>query len=261
MCLSELVVQTRPSTAPPLPTVTGIDTPTTVVKSGRLEWWQILLMALGCAFIFLIIVWLFRRRQKKKRAQKTAMFTAGPASRGPTGWRWRLIRWGEKLFGHRRNRKAPGATGPTIVHLGPLGYQQESEHSMLLKMRAAEEATTAYNPPAPQRPLRPSSQEVDMIDLIGSYNTPNEPRQTTYYFKQNNRSLGHLNHQRDARQSISDDSSQFSEPSIYSQMTGAPRRVPDPRQPVKERDATSRWSAASFNLTELKKKSKNPFWK
>uniref|UniRef100_A0A8H7XRI1 EGF-like domain-containing protein n=1 Tax=Psilocybe cubensis TaxID=181762 RepID=A0A8H7XRI1_PSICU len=261
-------VSTRPSTAPPLPTVTGIDTPTTVVKSGRLEWWQILLMALGCAFIFLVILWLFRRRQRKKRAQKTAIFTAGHVSRGPTGWRWRLIRWGEKLFGHRRSRKAPGAAGPTIVHLGPLEYQPETEQSMLLKMRAAEEARTAYEPITytprpPQRPPRPASQEVDMIDLIGSYNATNEPRQTTYFFKQNNKSLGHLNGpQRDPRQSISDDSSsQFSEPSIYSQMTGAPRRMPEPRQPVKERNTTSRWSAASFDLTELKKKSRNPFWK
>ncbi|KAK7059770.1 extracellular matrix protein FRAS1 [Favolaschia claudopus] len=102
-CLSELVSvpsSTDPSAAP-LPSVSGIDTPTTVSSPRRpLAWWEILLMTLGCAFIFVIVLWLWRRRARKQRAQRTTQF-AQQRRLDPVGWRWRLIRFGEKLFGHR----------------------------------------------------------------------------------------------------------------------------------------------------------------
>ncbi|PPQ73713.1 hypothetical protein CVT26_010844 [Gymnopilus dilepis] len=256
VCLSDLVVVAPSGTvAPaPLPTVTGINEPTTVVKPRRLEWWEILLMALGCAFIFLVVIWLFRRRQRKQRAKKTALFAAGaPTTRGPTSWRWRLIRFGEKLFGHKRSYRVPN-----IVHLGPV--HDESEDVKLSKLRAAEEARmlpSSPSPPPPPRPAPPSQSDVDIVNLIGSYNRPDSPEGTRYYPH---------NYHNPSRESISDASSSRSGPSIYSQMTGMPRRGPDPRQPVKK-NLTSRFSASTFGLGERErrqqqdKSSKNPFWK
>lgn len=127
VCLSELAnTPSGTSTSAPLPTVSGLDAPTTVKKS--LEWWQILLMALGCAFIFVIILWLWRRKARKQRAKHTQNFAQQKFSSSGTGdWKWRLIRFGEKLFGHNKSTRIlpehmPMADvektqpRPTIVH-------------------------------------------------------------------------------------------------------------------------------------------------
>ncbi|KAF9493142.1 hypothetical protein BDN71DRAFT_1508856 [Pleurotus eryngii] len=104
-------------TAPPLPTITGLDMPTVVMNLGKraLEWWQILLMALGCAFIFLIIVWLFRRRARSTlrrlllrplMAQRNVLIRNSPphpataplgGRGGGGGWKWQ--------FGHRKSQR------------------------------------------------------------------------------------------------------------------------------------------------------------
>ncbi|KAF8882178.1 TNFR/NGFR cysteine-rich region family protein [Gymnopilus junonius] len=255
VCLSDLVV-TAPSstgtgTSAPLPTITGLNEPTTIVKSRRLQWWEILLMALGCAFIFLVFIWLFRRRQRKQRAKKTALFATGAAvNRGPTSWRWRLIRFGEKLFGQKHSYKAPH-----IVHLGPV--QDENEDIKLSKLRAAEEARMLPPPRSPPRPAPPSQADIDMVNLIGSYNRPDSPEGVKYYPQQ---------YHNTPRDSISDASSSRSAPSLYSQMTGMPRRGPDPRQPVRK-DLTARFSANTLGIGERERRqqqsqpAKNPFWK
>ena len=218
-------------------------------------------MALGCAFIFLAIIWLCRRRQRKKRAKKTAAFAAsgmnGAVNRTSTSWRWRLIRFGEKLFGHTRSRRV--RTVPNIVHLGPM-YSEQDDIKLATKLRAAEEAraTSPLIPttvPAanPSRSKTLDTNDFDMVDLIGSYNRPVSPPPTRY----------HAHHTRVTaadQRSISDASSQMSAPSLYSQMTGMPRRAPDPRQPLKK-DLTSRFSASTSGLVKEQKKSKNPFWK
>ena len=221
-------------------------------------------MALGCAFIFLVIIWLCRRRQRKKRAKKTAAFAAsglnGAVNRTSTSWRWRLIRFGEKLFGHTRSRRA--RTVPNIVHLGPT-HDRHDDIKLATKLRAAEEARVTSPlipntaPPANLSRSRTSgSDDFDMVNLIGSYNRPASPPPTRY----------HPHHTRVTaadQRSISDASSQMSAPSLYSQMTGIPRRAPDPRQPLKK-DLTSRFSASTFGLGERSKeqnKLKNPFWK
>ncbi|KAF8156715.1 TNFR/NGFR cysteine-rich region family protein [Crassisporium funariophilum] len=250
VCLSELIVIQPTGTGTdntPLPTITGINTPTSNSGPRRLEWWQILLMALGCAFIFLVIIWLFRRRQRKQRAKRTALFSAGATvNRGRTSWRWRLIRFGEKLFGHTRSRRAP-----QIVHLGPV--REESEGIKLSKLRAAEEARgTSLG--APSRGNGGSGAEEDMVKLIGSYNRPASPEPSKYH-------PYHTRLTAADQRSISDGSSQHSAPSMYSQVTGAPRRVPDPRQPLKK-DLTSRFSLSTYGSAEHLQQSgsgKNPF--
>lgn len=110
VCLSELAITT--STTTPDPTITGINTPTAPTGRRRLHWWQILLMALGCAFIFVVIILLFRRRQRKKRAQKTGLFASGQLQRGRASWKWKLVRWAEGLFKHRKAKKVHFADVP-----------------------------------------------------------------------------------------------------------------------------------------------------
>lgn len=164
-------------------------------------------MALGCAFIFFGIIWLCRRRARKQREKKTALFATTPGSNrtdGKSGWRWRLLRFGEKLFGHKRSRK------------GDL-LPPESESVMLGKLRAEEEAR----------------HEEDMVKLIGDYqyadsDPPEPPRHYPTRFRE---SFG---------ESIE------TAPSMYSQFTGMPSRVPAPRQPLKK-NLTSRFSSSTLS--------------
>ncbi|KAF4562944.1 hypothetical protein EYR36_003377 [Pleurotus pulmonarius] len=274
VCLSELVSVPQPSgtgTAPPLPTVTGLDTPTVVTNSGKrgLEWWQILLMALGCAFIFLVFVWLFRRRARKARAKRTAAFAfaqgAVPPSTGagwwwrlkraivwgrsaspstarrnvlvrnspphpataPSGgrsggggdWKWWLVRWGEKLFGHRKSQRVFHNTQPQPQRIykisEPFGMMHDAESMRLQRLRAAEEA-------------RRGEEDYDM--LLGQYDYPRPGdggdggAVGDSVAKMAKKGGDNWNRSRD---------SLMSAPSIYSQMTGMPRKGPDPRIPVK----------------------------
>lgn len=95
VCLSDLVSvpQVSGTSVPiPLPTITGIDSPAAVNSGGRrLAWWEILLMTLGCVFIFVCVLVLFRRRMRAKRAKRTAAFAAAKNidARG-AGWRAKL---------------------------------------------------------------------------------------------------------------------------------------------------------------------------
>jgi len=62
-------------------------------------------MALGCAFIFLVVLMWWRRRARKQRAKRTAMF-AKAKNLHDKGWRGRLVRFGEKFFGHSAKGRA-----------------------------------------------------------------------------------------------------------------------------------------------------------
>ncbi|EEB89228.1 hypothetical protein MPER_12698, partial [Moniliophthora perniciosa FA553] len=107
VCLSNLVQvpPTPTGTEAPLPTITGLDNPTVINQTSgtRLEWWQILLMALGCAFIFLVIVMWWRRRMRRKRAAATKQFARAKQldGMGGDGWRYKMVRWCERFFGHK----------------------------------------------------------------------------------------------------------------------------------------------------------------
>lgn len=243
VCLSDLVVSQPSGTtnAPPLPSISGLNNPTVITTSSRFAWWQILLMALGCAFIILIIIWLFRRHQRKQRAKKAAQFAKGlnpSAKKEKTGWRWKLLRFfGEKIFCHfchSRSRRVPIARG-------------EAEDVKLSQIRMMEEARpVASFATDANNNVDPSGE--DMVQLIESYN----PLPEAYYTNRHVRV--HLVDQ----QSLSDSSSQHTAPSLYSQVTGLPHNVPEPRQPLK-----SRFSMSTFATNEVRKNShsKKAFWK
>ncbi|KAF9530033.1 hypothetical protein CPB83DRAFT_851473 [Crepidotus variabilis] len=326
VCLNELVF-TKPDgtgAAAPLPTVTGLNSPT-IIKKGRLEWWQILLMVLGCVFIFVFIIWLFRRKQKKKRQERTKMFmlNGGKNFTEKKGWKLRLAQMATKLFGKVRGSgswrwwwrtrmdNTPSTTakivkpspakksalgGVKIVHLGPSSVERVSmDH-----LRSAEEARSSPMPllaPSSSRYDRPLTsytttttnieEEEDIVRLIGSYNRPAptppptktamliplppippEPSKFHPYHQSRMTAADRFKHEnrgeyRDSMSSTSDSdgaNSIRSAPSLYSQITGMPRKGPDARVPEQRELLNSRFSGSTFGMKEDKSK-RNPFWK
>ena len=73
VCLNDLVIIPNSTTGAdiPEPSITGITSPTEVKTGNKLKWWQILLMALGGIFIGLVMIILWHRHARKKRAEKT----------------------------------------------------------------------------------------------------------------------------------------------------------------------------------------------
>ncbi|KAF9073970.1 hypothetical protein BDP27DRAFT_1288346 [Rhodocollybia butyracea] len=220
VCLSDLV-QVTSSTAAPLPSISGLTQPTIVQTSKRLQWWEILLMALGCAFIFLAVVWCWRRRARKQRAKQTKAFAQAKKLDQSTNWRWRLVRFGEKLFGHRASKRAYPEPTPAL---------EDSEAIKLMKMRNAEEAR--------------HHQEVEKMMLISDYQYASDKRSS-----HSPSVLPSLYDVGRSRQHLKVDSPNhhLSGPSLYSQVTGLPRNGPEPRQPVKKDLLGSRFSASSLN--------------
>jgi len=155
------------------------------------------LMALGCAFIFLVILMLWRRRARKQRAKRTAMFASAKSLDG-RGWRGKLVRFREWLFGHHGKR----------------------EEVDLMKMRDLEE----------ERHHREMEKILGAYEYSRAGSTRRTERDPSAY-------------DNDRRNSA------LSAQSLYSQITGSTRRVPEPRLPVKkqQRDATrSRFSMSTL---------------
>ncbi|KAF5382868.1 hypothetical protein D9757_007308 [Collybiopsis confluens] len=222
VCLSTLVqVPPTSSGAPPLPSITGLTQPTIVTTTTKksLEWWEILLMALGCAFIFIVVLWCWRRRARKQRAKQTKAFAQAKNLDHSTSWRWRLIRFGEKLFGHKASRR---------VYPDPMSsLENDSEELKLMRIRNAEEARHHH--------------EMEKLMLISDYQYPSDKRSS-----HGPSVLPSLYDVGRSKQYLSPHS-RPSDPSLYSQVTGVPRKGPEPRQPMKKNLLTSRFSASSFN--------------
>lgn len=144
-CLAELVPSSTSSSS--LPSISGISTPISTTTQP-LSWWEILLMALGCAFIFVAFLYCWRRRARKQRAKETAAFASAKALNHKSNWRLRLVRFGERLFGR-----------------SPSQHRPDSEEIALWKLRAAEEAR----------------HNLELEKLIGAYgfsraSSPHEPK-------------------------------------------------------------------------------------
>jgi hypothetical protein len=176
-------------------------------------------MALGCAFIFLLFFMCWRRRARRIRAKHTARFASVKALDRKDNWRWRLVRFGERLFGHKASTR--------VV--------EDSDDIKLMKMRAAEEAR----------------HEHEMEKLVGAYE----------YSRSGTRSsrgpptvVSVHDHHHDSRDSVT-----LSADSIYSQVTGMPRRLPEPRQPLKNVDLPkSRFSLSTLGSSTHYGKRKPP---
>ncbi|EIN07935.1 hypothetical protein PUNSTDRAFT_144417 [Punctularia strigosozonata HHB-11173 SS5] len=221
ICLSDLVMvpvvtASGTTSAVPLPTITGINTPITTKSSLRpLAWWEILLMALGCAFIFVVILMLWRRRARQKRAQQTAQFATARGIKPPS-WRRRML-W--RLFGRGQQPIQLTVTAP-----------DDAEAIKLMKIRNAEEARHHH--------------EMEKLQLYGAYeySTRSSPSRAPSALPSLHDDR-HFDHRRDSSWSGSGQGLNrlsSSDGSIYSQITGMPRKGPEPRQPVKDRDGAGR---------------------
>ncbi|KAJ7611693.1 insulin-like growth factor binding protein [Roridomyces roridus] len=212
VCLSDLVLVSAPPTnnstiTEPTKPEPSPPPPATVSSGGRaLSWWEILLMTLGCAFIFLLFLMCWRRRARKQRAKQTAAFAAAKQLGPKVSW---FVRFRRKLFGgHRASRRRQAAdVAPPITH-----EDVESEAIKLMKMRNAEEAR--------------HHREMEKLELFGAYEYEHSRRLSRASSNHAPSTLPPLN---GPQNNLAD---QVSRSSIYSQVTGMPRAAPEPRQPV-----------------------------
>jgi len=109
---------------------------------------------------------------------------------------------------------------------------EESETVRSTKLRAAEEA---------RFPIVVGPDEEDMVKLIGEYQraspTPGVETSRNYYGSS-----------RGADEWSLSEASEVSAPSIYSQMTGEPRKAPEPREPLRAGALTSRFSGSTVGM-------------
>ncbi|KAK7688883.1 hypothetical protein QCA50_007574 [Cerrena zonata] len=176
-------------------------------------------MALGCAFIFLMFLMCWRRRARKRRAQATVAFAQAKRLTPQNNWRWRLVRFGERLFGHK----------PSQRFVPP----EQQQNFKMEKLKAAEEARYSR----------------DMDKLLDSYDYSRYSKAGSSRGPSPLPSLRDYNHNRTAAAHPNRLSgTSLSAGSIYSQVTGMPRKAAEPRQPVKNaRDLLpSRFSGTSY---------------
>ncbi|PIL33018.1 hypothetical protein GSI_04467 [Ganoderma sinense ZZ0214-1] len=255
VCLSDLVVvPTTSGTAAPLPSITGIDTPTsstTTTVRPPLAWWEILLMALGCAFIFVVVLMCWRRRARKRRAAATANFAAAKGiHRG--NWRHRLARFGERLFGHKKSQRwmlPEHADDPNAIRLEEARGHSDGHYE---KLRLAEREHHAAALSARRR-ASALRHEKDMDGILDAYEYTRagssrapSPLPSLHSYDDDRHS-----HKASSRGSSSGSDRDrdhargrkpvpvhdLTQESLYSQVTGQPRRAPEPRLPLRGRDA------------------------
>ena len=240
VCLSELVLVPEPSgtaNVPPLPSITGINSPAPIKSnSNRLQWWQILLMALGCAFIFMVILMCWRRRARNQRANKTKQFAIAKKLDDSGDWKQRLVRFGERLFGHTPKNKL---AGHSTYAADPQGYPGDTKKGDIALRDL--EAQRRWR----DDPKRPATyhDDDDLDRIVGAYEyeqtirtTPSE--YSRLYHRQSHddpsaeleREYGRLQHHR-PREDVHES---LASRSIYSQVTGANKKAPDPRLPVRD---------------------------
>jgi len=135
------------------------------------------------------------------------------------------VRFGEKLFGHRRSERAyPDQLDHTVAD--PSG---DSEELKLMRMRNAEEAR--------------HHQEMEKLMLISDYQYA--PDKRTSYSPSVLPSLYDVGR---SRQHLdAEPTTRLSGPSLYSQVTGVPRKGPEIRQPVKKDLMSSRFSVSTHS--------------
>ncbi|TFK25768.1 hypothetical protein FA15DRAFT_686798 [Coprinopsis marcescibilis] len=271
VCLSELVlVPSSTEGEAPLPTITGIADPAPTPGRRPLEWWQILLMALGCAFIFLVVLWCFRRRNRKRREQKTKMFAEGKGIGSKKwGWKWGSIPWKFWKFGNLG--KSGGGKSKKAKESMELPVYNHHEMERIERERAREVAfsgndeviesgskKSGYLKPLSARRDPPLSTKQssrvnsnrrsdDLESYIDAYDysrqsmsirshTPSTLPDLDGYYPTRR---GGRNQDRDGlRRQVTGVGSRHREmdvekESIYSQVTGLARQTPEPRIPVK----------------------------
>lgn len=99
ICLNDLVFTPNSTISAdiPDPGITSTTSPTGFRIENKFEWWQILLMISGGIFIGLVVIILWRRHAKKKRAETTRLWAMERGVLGGKGGSW----W-RKIFARKR---------------------------------------------------------------------------------------------------------------------------------------------------------------
>ena len=211
-------------------------------------------MALGCAFIFLVFLMCWRRRARNQRANKTKKFAIAKKLDDSGDWKQRLVRFGERLFGHTpKNRLA----GHYTRSADPQGYPGDTKKGDIALRDL--EAQRRYR----DDPKRPGTyhDDYDLDNIVGAYeyeetirSSPSE--YSRYYYRQSNNPAAELEREysRLQQQNLRDDIHEsLASQSIYSQVTGVKKKAPETRVPVKDlltsRFSTSTGSSKSRTLT------------
>jgi hypothetical protein len=174
-----------------------------------------------------------RQRSKEKKARRAELYAIGELRREEKkGWRWRVIRFAQGIFGHGRETVTTGRVvikPGDIVHLGP---SEEAESLKFGRLRDVEEGRNATASPV----LKSSStleQGDDRTRLLDSYRHPLASDSTKYHPRI---ATAERTYHDDVRSLSSDSSGRVSAPSIYSHMTGVPRKLPESRMPVRREE-------------------------
>jgi len=205
-------------------------------------------MALGCAFIFVVILMCWRRRARKQREKQTKMFASAKKLDNPHGWRWRLAKFGERLFGRKKARpdaELPVAYNHHHYHHNsrPQSIVSEREYGQDIKMKkmpsskdlsrreTVDDFIDAYNYSTHRTSRAPST----LPELDHGYDREYTPSERQDYTKRLKKQL-HPQQRRIEQE----------QESLYSEVTGKQRLTPEPRQPLKrELSTASRFTRSS----------------
>ena len=80
----------------------GLQGPQGHTINHNVPWWLILCIVLGCVFILIFILLLWRRCARKQREKDTIMFASARHLDGGDGWRWRLGQFKKMLLGGKK---------------------------------------------------------------------------------------------------------------------------------------------------------------
>ena len=174
-------------------------------------------MALGCAFIFIVILMLWRRRARKQRAKQTTMFASAKRLDGGNGWRWRLEQLRRRLFGKK------AAYHSEVL---PMAYRDYDRDSLAIsshtRVPARPNRDTKVNKREDKSTQRHTADDLDKFIDNYDYSIHSKSSRASsalssvddHYTVHNARRIG-----RD---------------SLYSEVTGNQRLTPEPRQPLKK---------------------------
>jgi hypothetical protein len=158
-------------------------------------------MALGCAFILLALVMLWRRYARRRRAKRTEMFASAKAIR--PGWKERVT----GFFAGRKRKQDVALAGDDrdLISLKKMRDQEQER-----RYREVEKLLDAYEVASSRTGAGRGYEEGDQLEIgEGRDNTERSRSGQNRY-------------------------SQLSAESLYSQITGENRRVAEPRVPVKK---------------------------
>ena len=200
-------------------------------------------MALGCAFIFMVILMCWRRRARKQRANKTKQFAIAKKLGDTGGWKQRLVRFGERLFGHTPKNALAGH------YTHPPSYSGDTKGGDIALRDLEEQRRWREDL---KRPTTYHNDD-DLDGIVGAYEYERSIRSSPSEYSRNYRRQSHNNPSAELEREYSrmrqqrpreDVLESLASQSIYSQVTGAKKKAPEPRLPVRDQ-LVSRFSMST----------------